>query len=663
MYKNAANFRTVSGNTDTNRSFGIHPTDSTKARTNTPDLAIHSATVNGLTARWAFRRTPDGSLPPVPDAPHDAIVAATNRPLLNRILSVRGFATVADASAFLAPKLTQLHDPSLIPDLDKAAERLVQALRAREPIAIYGDYDVDGITATAILFHTLRTIDPTADVRTYVPHRLDEGYGLNSAAIAELAASGAKVIVSVDCGITAVEPAQEARRVGVDLIITDHHTPPASMDLLPQAFAVVHPRRPDSTYPFGELSGAGVAYKLAWRLSTAATRSAKAEPRVRDMLVELLAMAALGTIADIVPLVGENRILASFGLVRAKYSPLIGLRALVDASGLGGEDIGAMEVGFRLGPRLNAAGRMGHAREAVELFTVADAARCKDIAEHLSKQNEQRRKVESDICDMACELAERQGMTGPDRRAIVLAHEDWHAGVVGIVCSRLVERFHRPTILMQKRDGVCHGSGRSIDGFDLHAGLAQCAEHLEKFGGHRMAAGVHVAESKLDRFVEAFTGVANAAIAPEHLCAKVTIDCEASMRELSVDGVQHVQQLGPFGAGNPKPRLLVRNLRVGELRPMGAQAKHLSIRLRSQEPGAGAYPQEWRAVAWNWGRHAQRLAVGDVVDAVITPSISHFGGGPKVEPELIDIAVRPTGTAVTTVSHPDRVHVNTLISP
>ncbi|MBY0311958.1 MAG: single-stranded-DNA-specific exonuclease RecJ [Phycisphaerales bacterium] len=582
--------------------------------------------MNGLTARWTFRQSPAHEGP--------------KQPLINRILSVRGFSNPAEAAAFLSPKLTQLHDPSLIPDLDRAAERIVRAMRDGERIVIYGDYDVDGITATAILFHTIRMIEPNADVRTYVPHRLDEGYGLNSAAIAEIAAAGAKVIVSVDCGITAVEPANEAARLGVDLIITDHHTPPTTMEGLPRAFAVVHPRRPDSAYPFGELSGAGVAYKLAWRLATAATGSSRADEKVRGMLVELLAMAALGTIADIVPLVGENRVLASFGLVRAKHSPLIGLQALVDASGLGGEDIGAMEVGFRLGPRLNAAGRMGHSREAVELFTVADAARCKEIAEHLSKQNEQRRRVESDIFELACELAEKQGMTGTDRRAIVLAHETWHAGVVGIVCSRLVERFHRPAILMQKRDGVCHGSGRSVDGFNLHAGLTHCAEHLEKYGGHSMAAGVHVVEPKLSHFVDAFTEYANAAIAPERLCAGVTIDCEATMSELSLEGVNDLQRLGPFGAGNPRPKVLVRNLRITEFRAMGSMGKHLSIRLRSGDAVSNGGVSEWRAVGWNWGRHASRLAVGKSVDAVISPAISYFGGGPRVEPEIADLAIR-----------------------
>src|SRR5262245_51824098 len=238
--------------------------------------------------------------------------------LVDRILAVRGLADGA-AAAFLDPRLTQLHDPSLVPDLDRGAGRLMAALSAREPVAIYGDYDVDGVTATAILFHIFRAIAPDAPVRTYVPHRLDEGYGLNAAAVRQLAAEGARVIVSVDCGITATGPAAEARAAGVDLIITDHHNPPASLADLPAAYAVVHPRRPDSAYPFGELSGAGVAYKLAWRLATMASGSARVTPALRALLLELLAFAALGAIADVVPLVGENRVIARFGLARMKH--------------------------------------------------------------------------------------------------------------------------------------------------------------------------------------------------------------------------------------------------------------------------------------------------------------------------------------------------------
>lgn len=557
-------------------------------------------------------------------------------PLRERILAARGVHDPAELATFLAPKLTQLHDPSLIPDLDRAADRLLAELRAPagRPIVIYGDYDVDGVTGTAILFHTLRAIAPDADIRTYVPHRIEEGYGLNCEAIAELADSGAAVIVSVDCGITAVEPARLARSRGVDLIITDHHHPPASLDDLPEAFAVVHPRRPDSTYPFPHLSGAGVAYKLAWRLATRAAGSERVSQEMRELLVDLLAFAALGSIADIVPLVGENRVIARHGLVRVKHSRFIGLRALVEASGLAGEDIDAMHVGFRLGPRLNAAGRMGHARDANELFTVADDRRAAEIAANLSRQNQDRRDVERRIFDTADEMAQRLGMTGPDRRAIVLAHEDWHPGVVGIVCSRLVEKHCRPVILMNRQDGMCHGSGRSIEGFDLHAALSRCAAHLNRFGGHTMAAGLHLAEPKLSVFTDAFLKVAGELIEPDRLCRWLTLDAEADLDELTVAAVTELSALEPCGAGNPDAQVLIRGAIVAD-RPMsmGAEAKHVAVQLRSPRG------TRVRAVGWGLGEHRDALVAGVPIDVVVRPRISTWNGSVRVEPEIRDFRV------------------------
>lgn len=583
----------------------------------------------------------------MPPGPGDAARALVPGPeVVSRVLIARGQTTPQGAAAFLDPKLTQLHDPSLIPDLDIAAERILRALKDREPVVIYGDYDVDGVTATSVLYHTCKAIEPDADVRTYVPHRLEEGYGLNAEAMVELAQQGAKVIVSVDCGVTAVGPALAAREAGVDLVITDHHNPPVRVEDLPRAFAVVHPRRPDSRYPFGELSGAGVAYKLAWRLATLSCGGpgAKTTPKLREMLVELLAFAALGTIADIVPLVGENRILARYGLVRAKNSPFIGLRALVEAAGLSGEDLDAMAVGFRLGPRLNAAGRMGHARDAVELFTTAGPERARELAKMLSEQNDARRGVERAIFDQACAMAEKAGMTGSEQRAIVLAHPQWHPGVVGIVCSRMVERYHRPTILMQMHDGVCHGSGRSVDGFNLHAGLVHCAEQLDRYGGHNMAAGVHLVEPKLHAFTDRFTAYANSMIAAELLSAHVTVDCEATPSELHPQAVQELHKLGPFGAGNPEPKLLVRNLTIAGKQSMGAEAKHATLQLRAMPetgtaPTTQGYGLVWRCVAWGWGEHLDKLPIGAKIDAVIKPRISRFNGNERVEPEVCDVRV------------------------
>ena len=555
--------------------------------------------------------------------------------LTDRVLAARGITDPAAVTAFLNPQLRSLHDPSTLPGLDAAAERLLRAVRDGEPVVIYGDYDVDGITATAILFHTLRTIRPDADVRTYVPHRLEEGYGLNSDAVRSLADQGARVVVSVDCGITAVGPAQTARELGVDLIITDHHNPPADSDPMPDAL-LVHPRLPGSAYPFGELCGAGVAYKLAWRLATLDAGGDRASEQMRTLLIDLLALAALGTVADVVPLLDENRVLTRFGLARCKHSPLIGLRALVSASGLDGEAIDAEGVGFKLGPRLNACGRMGHADQAVELFTTDDPDRAAEIAAELCRLNDSRRATERTIVDQAAEMAESAGMTGADRRAIVLAHEDWHPGVVGIVCSRLVERFARPAILMQIKPGedgpVCAGSGRSIDGFNLHAGLRSCADLLTSFGGHDAAAGLALPAENLGPFTDAFITEANARLRPEDLVRTAAFDCDAQLAELTPGSVGELDRLGPFGRSNPPVTIRVRRARITEIRTMGQRQNHAALRLECDGRAV-------RTVAWNWAERLseQKLAVGERVDALLSPKLSTWQGSTRVEPELIDL--------------------------
>jgi single-stranded-DNA-specific exonuclease len=579
--------------------------------------------LRGLNRLWRIHRAPEGAgTPEGPEA------------LLRRVLESRGLDAAA-SHGFLNPTLRQLHDPSLMPDLDRAAARLLEALNRAEPVAIYGDYDVDGVTATAILFHTLRAIRPGADIRTYVPHRLDEGYGLNTEALLGLARAGARLIVSVDCGITAQGPARDVRAAGADLIITDHHTPPETDADLPDAFAVVHPRRPGSGYPFGELSGAGVAFKLAWRLATMHCRSDRVSGPLRELLLELLAFAALGIIADVVPLVGENRVIARAGLGRIKHSSFLGLRALVEASGLAGDSVDAEDVGFRLAPRLNAAGRMGHAREAVELFTTAGADRAAEIAGELCRQNDARRRTEHAIAGAAAAEAEARGMTRDDRRAIVLAHEDWHKGVVGIVCSRLVERFGRPTILMQRAEGVCAGSGRSIDGFNLHGALARCADLLESFGGHDMAAGMQVSCANFDRFVEAFTAQANAGLTPDRLVGTLAVDCDARLHELTPQAIKMLDQLAPFGRGNPGVRVRVAGLRVeGKPRTFGAEAKHLGIQVSDpQRPRAG----QTRLVGWGWGARVEQILPGSLIDAVVTPKVSKWQGLTRVEPLIEDL--------------------------
>jgi single-stranded-DNA-specific exonuclease len=610
--------------------------------------------IRGITKRWRARSP---APTPIRD-PQPAGVAeqAPTQSLVDRVLRARGIDPAA-ADAYLNPSLLGMHDPGGIPDIDKAARRILDAATAGERIVVYGDYDVDGITAAAILVHTLRTIRPGADLHTYIPHRLDEGYGINAEAIAQLAEKGARVIVSVDCGITAIEPARVARDIGVDLIITDHHNPPASMDDLPDAFAVVHPRRPDSAYPFGELCGAGVAYKLAWRMATMHAGGERVSPECRAVLVEMLGLAALGSIADVVPLVDENRVIVRHGLIQVARTRNEGLRALIHASRLDSDKVDAEAVGFRLAPRLNAAGRLGHAREALELLTDATGARATTIAESLSRVNDERRAVERTIVDQACAMAEAAGMTGDDRRAIVLAHPDWHPGVVGIVCSRLVEKYARPVLLLQKDGNVCKGSGRSIPGFNLHAGLAACADLLDRFGGHDMAAGMACSADNLAAFTDRFTEHTNTLLGTGDLVHELRYDTAAELPELTPRAVEQLERLSPFGPGNARVRLRVRGRLIGKPDALGARGDHVAFRLSHR----GADSETLRVVAWNWAPHANEIPPGAAVEVIVEPKLSRWNGNTRVEPVLCDLrlltpeeAARPDHSAGAVAYAPAR---------
>lgn len=545
--------------------------------------------------------------------------------LLGRLLVRRGLRDDGSARNFLDPKLTDLHDPALLPGCDRAAQRLVEAVQSKQRIVIYGDYDVDGVTATAILFHLLRTLDPEADVRCYVPHRIEEGYGLNAAAIGQLCDEGAKLILSVDCGITAVEPAAVARQKGVDLIITDHHT---MGEALPDAFAIVHPRlaeNPKSSYPFPDLCGAGVAYKLAWQTARVWCQSEKLPDPYKKLLVDLLPLAALGTIADVVPLVGENRVLVRYGLSRIKNTPWDGLNALIDTSRLRDEKIDSYHVGYVLGPRLNACGRMGHAREAVRLLTEANAAQAHSLAEFLNLENERRRATERKIFDQAKAMVKQAGYDQPDCRAVVLAHDEWHAGVVGIVCSRLVEAFGRPTVLLSTANGEAQGSARSIGGYDIHEAFTACAEHLTSYGGHAMAAGLRMEKTHVDAFRRAMMDHAAQHIPPDQLTLTIQLDAEVSFRELTLESMQWIQKLQPFGRDNPDPVFRLRDVQLKQpARTMGAEARHLSF--LAHQDGVGM-----RCVAWNMGHLQPQLPAGTRLDLAAQPKLNTYNGRTNVE--------------------------------
>lgn len=573
-------------------------------------------------------------------------------PLVARVLWSRGITDAGEMHAFCNPSLKQLHDPVLMPGLERAAGRMLAALRDGARIVIYGDYDVDGLCAASILFHTLTALAREmgrdgAGIETYVPHRIDEGYGLHVGAIEALAAAGTRLVVSVDCGVTGFAAAARARELGLDLIITDHHALPPAEKRLPEAYSVVHPRlvgaNGATAYPWGELCGAGVAFKLAWRLATMHTGGERVSPHLRDLLLEMLGLAALGTIADVVPLQGENRIIARFGLAHLKRSKLTGVRALLEASGLDGEEIDSERAGFALAPRLNACGRMGHAKDALEMLTVAPADRARAIARDLNQHNADRRETEQRIFEQASEAAEKAGMTGPNRRAIVLADPRWHAGVVGIVCSRLIGKFHRPTLLLQRGEETCHGSGRSIDGFNLHAGLSGCADLLEKFGGHDMAAGMVVRNERLEAFTERFIGAANAGVSEAMLTPALSVDADATIEELDAWSVKQLNALGPFGRGNPRPCVVLRGVRaLRDAEVMGKNGAHLQAQVVAEtgEVKPGAMGRALRLVGWRWGDRRSALRAGMRVDAAVHPKVSAWNGIERVEGEICDVMAR-----------------------
>ncbi|MEM1423105.1 MAG: single-stranded-DNA-specific exonuclease RecJ [Planctomycetota bacterium] len=584
--------------------------------------------MRGLTHRWIEPKV----LPT--DGVSGAWASAGLDPLVRRVLAARGITDPDEAARFCEPSLLEMHDPSLMGGLDVAAERLLRALRANERVVIYGDYDVDGVSATTILWQTLRHLAPESiaegRVRAYVPHRLDEGYGINAEALVGFAEEGVGVVVSVDCGITAVEQARVAREAGLDLIVTDHHNPPAD-GALPDAFAVVHPRV-GGAYPFGELCGAAVAFKLAWRLLTTEAGSERVGADARRVLLDGLALAGLATIADVVPLVDENRVIARHGLARVKHTENVGLRALIEVSGLASKDVGSEEAGYVLGPRLNACGRLGHAREAVELLTTDDPGRAQELARHLDKQNRGRRETEKRIFGEAEERVATLGLDRVDKRSIVLAGEGWHPGVVGIVCSRLVGRYSRPAVLLCDDGETASGSGRSIDGYNLHGALTHCSDLLTRFGGHDMAAGMGLASSDVPAFAERMGAHAMEHISEERLTPALRIDCGAEAHELTMACLTQLERVAPFGRANPAPSLLMRGLRVRRgAETMGAAGAHMQVRFG--DGGSGSL----RAVGWRMGEHAGLLREGMVVDAVVRPTISRWKGQERVELELRDV--------------------------
>jgi len=546
-------------------------------------------------------------------------------PLVAQLLFNRGLTLDDDPRNFINPQLKDLHPPEMLPGARDAARHLAAAIRDGKRILLYGDYDVDGITAVAILWHLLKLAG--ADPRFYIPHRIGEGYGLNSDALRSIAADGAEVVVTVDCGVTACEAAALAGELGLDLVITDHHMPGTQ---LPDAAAIVHPTV-GGTYPNPHLCGAGVAFKLAWALAQELSGDTRVNPEYRRFLMlTALPLAALGTIADIVPLRGENRILVRHGLAALPGAPLAGLQALIESAGLSRSRIDDYDVGFKLAPRLNAAGRMGHARLAVELLTRADENRAREIALYLDEHNRARRAKERKTTKEAFEMIERAGLDGDANRAVVLAGEGWHAGIIGLVASRVVDRLHKPTIIISLENGTAQGSGRSIDPFQLHDALQVCAEHLAEFGGHAMAAGLRIEPDKIEAFTEAFVAHANQTLTAADLKPRLRLDAETTLDALNLETVAAIKNLGPFGQGSPKPQLATGWLELsGEPRCVGKSRDHLQVTF--QQNGAVT-----KGIAFGQADVADLLKEHRRCRVAFEPIINDFNGRRSVEMQVIE---------------------------
>jgi len=545
-----------------------------------------------------------------------------------RVLCARGLADPLAARRFLTPTAADLHDPFLLADMRIAAARLVRAIEHKEPILLYGDYDVDGTSALVLL---KKVLDLAGGVSTcFVPHRIRDGYGMKSEAVEDAAALGVKLIVSVDTGIRANQVVRHAAGLGIDVIVTDHHLPEAE---LPPALAVLNPNRRDCTYPEKNLCGAGVALKLAEALMISLGWEQSRRERLVDSLLKLVAIA---TVADVVPLTGENRVIVKRGLSGLDRVANPGLRALLDVAGVeAGTVPSARQVAFQIAPRINAAGRMASASDIIDLFTTNDPVRARAIAAQLDELNTDRRETEDGIRQAILEQCLAEPVTDRDA-ALVFAGEGWHRGVVGIVASRVVERYHRPAFVLGLDDGVAYGSGRSIRAFHLLDALEAMPDLFTKFGGHRQAAGVTLLASQVDEFRTKFCAYASARLTVADFEAEIEIDAEIGFDEITDQTIAELLNLAPFGFGNAPPTLIARGVEVAA--PVEIKNdKHVFLRLKSQG-------RTLRAKAWNFAERAAEFSPGAPIDVAIQFEDDAYSAARGYAPwQTIVRDVRPAG--------------------
>lgn len=536
------------------------------------------------------------------------------------LLISRGCIDELSARSFLHPSYDQLHDPYLMLGMGEAVARLLRAIDNSERILVYGDYDVDGTTGTALLLRALNLLG--AQTGFHVPHRFTEGYGIQLAALQKAAAEGYKLAISVDCGIRAHEPLYWARDNGLDVIITDHHLPDEG-EGVPPAFAVLNPNQKGCEYPDKNLAGVGVAFKLVHALFRERGREAQVNA--------FLKIVAIGTVADVAKLTGENRTIVALGLKDLAKATNPGLRALMEVAGCGdGTSMTAYDVGFRIGPRINAAGRMDAARAVVELFSTRDPVEALRLAKHLDTRNQERKEVQRQIVELAITELESVERGPANSYVAVIAGEGWHRGVIGIAASKISERINRPCVVLSIDDGVAHGSGRSIEPYHLLNGLTSCADLFDKFGGHSHAAGITIRPDRIDELRRRLNEHAAARLTEEDLQPSVHIDAELATEDITFELVRELQQLEPFGAGNPRPVFLARNLCIlREPRLIGQ--RHLKMCV------AGAEGRPLETIWWNGAEQTSEVRSG--IDMAYTIEASNWTGETFLQLSVQDIKV------------------------
>jgi len=541
--------------------------------------------------------------------------------LVTKLLIQRGYRDEASIEAFLYGTTASLHDPFQLADMEKAVKRIMLALERNEKVRIYGDYDADGVSSTTLLCYTFDQLGLQYDY--YIPHRMLEGYGMNRAAIDKAKQEGVELIVTVDTGISAYDEVNYAASLGIDVVVTDHHEPP---EQLPQAYAVVNPKQEHCPYPFKGLAGVGVAFKLATAL-------------LDKPPMEWSGVVALGTIADLMPLEDENRILVSYGLAELRKGEHIGFNALAEASGAQIEELTATKVGFGLAPRINAAGRLDHASIAVQLLTSMDKKKAEQIAAQLDALNKERQEIVEEMVVEAEEQWQRKKQLALEHNeqepsVIVVAQTGWNVGVIGIVASKLLERYYKP-VLVFGIDGetkTAKGSARSIEGFDLHAALSECEELLLHYGGHQAAAGMTVAVEALEQLEQKLSGLANQWLSEEDWIPKLTIDLSCKLSDVTLDTISQLSLLEPFGMSNPSPRVLIKGAAISERKAIGKEGKHLKLQLKD-------HGSSLDVIGFGKGEYERLLHPYDRVEVVGELNINEWNSIRKPQLQLYDLHV------------------------